>query len=212
MYPVLELVDVRLSHHINNSRFSTTTTDLPSPDTASGGTDGRPLLSAPDADADAGDGDGDHDGGKGSCGSGNYGALPSPPPSHEKGERGGSGSSSSSSSSSSSRIRSWLLPGPTHYGRRRPLVYLGARLGVVLLASLLAFLLPEFELVVAFVGSLGASALAFVVPGLLAWRCYPRAARRQKAQFLGLVVFGVVGGGVGASYALRAMVGGESHC
>lgn len=110
------------------------------------------------------------------------------------------------------RLHSWLLPPPGHYSRRRPLPYLGSRAAAVLLASLAAHLLPEFELVVAFVGGLGASLLAFVVPGLLALRCYPRAPPVRRAGFVGLVVFGVVGGGLGAGYALRDMVRGQSQC
>jgi hypothetical protein len=230
MFPVLELVDLRLSDegHDNSSNSRSSNDDALSPSsTGSGGTDGHPLL--PPSARDEGDCHGGRDGArhhyhhhhqqqqqqqqqqqssspslfpvprnKAHAGF-TYGALlPSPPPTEKK--------------LGASSIRDWLLPPPRHYSRRRPLLYLSTRAGAVLLASLVAFLLPEFELVVAFIGSLGASALAFVFPGVLAWQAYPRATVGGKVAFGGLVVFGVVGGGVGAGYALKAIIRGESQC
>lgn len=201
MFPVFELLDLRLSCSSDGtSSHDNHDPALLSP--TSHKTDGRPLLLASTEG-----GGGDHQQlGVSSGGGGGYGSAsqelffsPSSPPS----EHG---------MASAAAAREWLLLPPGHYGRKRPWLYLGTRAGTVLLASLIAFLLPEFELIVAFSGSLGASLLAFVVPGLLALRVYPSASSRERAAYVALIVFGVLGGGIGAAYALKAIVQGDSQC
>ena len=97
--------------------------------------------------------------------------------------------------------------------QRRAAIYVGVRVGVVLLASVVAYLLPEFELLVALVGSIGAGMLAFIVPGILGLVMYGgTATRREKGGYGCLIAFGVVGGGIGASYALHDLIYGQSQC
>ena len=219
LFPVLELVDVRLSepashrsgrYNLFPSFASSSSSSSPASDAHAGGR--TPLLLGPERDAD---GDGEDHAVQPST---SPAAAPPPrrqphPPKHD-----GYGALQSPQTQTAAahtvgpRHQSWLLPPPGHYSRRRPLVYLGSRAAAVLLAALVAHLLPEFELIVAFVGSLGASILAFVVPGLLALRCFPRASPGQRAGFVGLVVFGVAGGGIGAGYAVRDMIRGRSQC
>ena len=97
--------------------------------------------------------------------------------------------------------------------QRRAAIYIGVRVGVVLLASVVAYLLPEFELLVALVGSIGAGMLAFTVPGILGLVMYGETATgRERGGYGCLIAFGVVGGGVGASYALHDLIYGQSQC
>jgi hypothetical protein len=89
------------------------------------------------------------------------------------------------------------------------------RAAVVALSSSIAYFLPQFELVVALVGSLGASMLAFVVPALLGLRVLLPHSRRPGADvacYVGLLLFGVVGGGLGTYFALLALVTGRDQC
>lgn len=99
-------------------------------------------------------------------------------------------------------------------GLPRPVsTYVGLRVGMVFLVSAIAYVLPEFELLVALVGSIGASMLAFVIPGVLGWAMYGQSASAlQKGRYVFLVLFGVVGGTIGASYALHDLVHGHSQC
>jgi len=157
MYPVFEMIDLRLlsSSEAGTSPLSSTS-------------EASPLLA--------------HDG---------YGALHSP----------------------SSPAAAAAAATSTKEKQRRAAIYVGVRVGVVLLASVVAYLLPEFELLVALVGSIGAGMLAFIVPGILGLAMYRgTATRREKGGYGCLIAFGVVGGGVGASYALHDLIYGQSQC
>ena len=95
----------------------------------------------------------------------------------------------------------------------RAATYVGVRMGVVLFSSVVAYLVPEFELLVALVGSIGAGMLAFIMPGVLGWTMYRETAtRREKGGYGCLIAFGVVGGGIGAGYALHDLIYGQSQC
>lgn len=103
----------------------------------------------------------------------------------------------------------------TALGRRniRAATYLGVRVGVVLFTSIVAYLLPEFELLVALVGSIGAGMLAFIMPGILGWAMYKETAtRKEKGRYGCLIAFGVVGGVIGAGHALHDLIYGQSQC
>jgi hypothetical protein len=101
------------------------------------------------------------------------------------------------------------LPGPKAW-LWEGLRFVAIRVVVVGLSSLIAIVLPEFELVVALVGSLGASFLAFIIPGLLALKVLPQAS--SAVAYIFLIVFGVMGGGFGAGIAIKDIVRKTSQC
>src|SRR6056297_2788290 len=91
--------------------------------------------------------------------------------------------------------------------------YVGVRVGLVLTTSIIAYFVPEFELLVALIGSVGAGMLAFVVPGILGLVLYRNSALfYHKLSYISLIILGVVGGSIGAAYALHDLIQGHSQC
>lgn len=91
--------------------------------------------------------------------------------------------------------------------------YVGVRVGLVLATSIIAYFVPEFELLVALIGSVGAGMLAFVMPGILGLVLYRNSAPfYHKLSYISLIILGVVGGSVGAAYALHDLIQGHSQC
>jgi len=100
---------------------------------------------------------------------------------------------------------------------REKVLYYGSRVVIVGLASAIAILVPQFEYLMSLVGSLGASFLAFIAPGVLALRVLREPDQRSPPLldailYILLIVFGLVGGIIGTIASLSGLATHQDQC
>jgi len=81
------------------------------------------------------------------------------------------------------------------------------RISVVVFVSFIAVLIPEFGLIISFIGSFGSAALAFIFPSLFHIKMFQNEAPKKIIilDFLFLII-GIVGGAIGTIITTMELV------